>query len=173
MSSWLREVFVHAEIPVPLLAASSAFQFRALSPCWWLFQGCTGMEVQQAVPDRPRAALCWAEPALGSCSSVPVAHTVLLVPSVPSLTPSGGTVFRPFTRGAPSATRAGGSAGRLLGLSCFCLPVSHRHLHLHGHSQAWIPLSLQQGALKYQSPIRTVTSLDSVVSEPLPAWAVL
>lgn len=92
LSSWLWEVFLHTEIPLPLLAASSALQFRALSPCWWLFPKLHRHRGAAGSADHPRAVLCWAEPALGPCSSVPMAHAVLLVPSVPSLTLCGHSV---------------------------------------------------------------------------------
>lgn len=160
MSSWLWEVFLHAEIPVPLLAASSAFQFRALSaPAGGCFQSCTGREVQQAVPDRPRAMLCCAEPALDSCSSIPVAHAVLSVPSLTLARHSGPSLEVVHLRHMQ------------VGLQDACWGC--RASALPHFSQAFLSaLSLPElgsfvtaaGSLKYHSPIKTVILLDSMVS---------
>lgn len=98
--SWLPAQHSSSEHSQPLLVAVSkaAQAGRCSRQCLTAPGQCCAV---LSLPWTPAA------PYRGSCSAI-------------SAQPDPGTAFRSFTRGCSSATHAGGSAGCLLGLSCFC-----------------------------------------------------
>lgn len=93
-----------------------------------------------------------------------MAHAVLLVPSVPSLTLSGARCSGPSLKVVHLQHVQVGLQDACWDSRAPAFPLSHGCFHLHCHCQTWIHFSLQQRALKYQSPIKTIILVDSVLS---------